>query len=99
VTTDHPPHNGKPTSILAAEEIKPTVARLREQVYAFIRDRGKVGATREEIETSLAINSNSCRPRVWELLKANRIAETQETRLTRSGRKAVVLVAVEWKER
>lgn len=99
MTTDHPPHNGKPTSILAAEEIKPTASRLREQVYAFIRDRGKTGATREEIETSLGLAGNCVRPRVWELMKANRIAETQETRLTRSGRKAVVLVAVEWKER
>lgn len=99
MTTEDPPHNGKPTSILAAEEIKPTVARLREQVYAFIRDRGKAGATREEIEDGTGIKGSTCRPRCLELMKAGRITETQETRWTRSGRKAVVLVAVEWKER
>lgn len=99
MTTDHPPHNGKPTSILAAEEIKPTASRLREQVYAFIRDRGKTGATREEIEDGTGIKGSTCRPRCLELMQANRIAETQETRWTRSARKAVVLVASEWKDR
>jgi hypothetical protein len=93
-----PPHNGKPTSIAAAESVVNSASRQRAQVYAFIAGR-KDGATREEIEIALGLAGNAVRPRVWELLGNNghaaRIRESGERRRTNSGRMAEVLRIVQ----
>jgi hypothetical protein len=64
---------------------------LREKVCEYIRLQGEHGATEEEIEEALLLSGNTCRPRVWELMKAERIEDSGATRKTRSGRYARVL--------
>lgn len=88
-----PPHCGTETSRAAAKAIKPTAGTLRAQVHQFIKSRGDMGATRNEIEVSLSMSGNTVRPRVRELIAAGLIVDTEETRTTPSGRSASVLVA------
>ena len=71
---------------------------MRERVYAFIRDRGPLGATDDEGERALAMRPQSYTPRRGELAKAGRIAMTGEKRPTASGCMAAVWVASEHAE-
>lgn len=80
------------TSKQAAVAIAPHAANLRERVYRYIKSRS-TGSTREELELATGLDGNTCRPRVWELLKAKRIYVTATTRKTTSGRNAEVLKA------
>lgn len=84
-----PPHNNRETSILAAEAIRPHVGRQQQAILDYLR--GCDGDTRDGIEAATGIHGNAVRPRCLELLKLRLIVETNETRLTRSGRKAYVL--------
>lgn len=88
-------HNGTKTSIAAAEAIKPSAETLREQVYEFIHGCGSDGATREEIETGTGIGGSTVRPRVDELMKAERVKGNGTTRMTKAGRAAEVLLTSE----
>lgn len=85
------PHSGSPTSHAAADSMRPTAQTLREKVFEYIRCQGDYGATEEEIEYELDLTGNTCRPRVWELMKAERIEDSGAMRKTRSGRYARVL--------
>jgi hypothetical protein len=80
------------TSQRAAESIQPSADSLRGIVFAFLRGRGEEGATDEEIQTGLAMNPSTQRPRRGELLKAGLIEATERTRKTRSGRNAIVWI-------
>lgn len=81
------------TSFKAAALIEPTAASLRGQVLAFMRQAGTQGATDEEIQVAMEMNPSTQRPRRIELLGMGLIANSGETRLTRSGRRAVVWIA------
>lgn len=73
----------------AEVEIKPSAAKLREQVYDCVRDWGPV--TDEQIAQMAQMNPNTARPRRLELERAGRIKAEGYSR-TRSGRKAVTWV-------
>ena len=91
---DDPPRQAhSPTSIEAAEAIKPDSNRLRAVVLAWIRSRGELGSTDEEGIAGTGMNPSTYRPRRIELWRAGVIREGGE-RLTASGRKAVVWVGV-----
>jgi hypothetical protein len=93
---DIPPHvRGSDTSRAAAVAIAPRVLSQREQLLAFIRGRGAVGATDEECQQCGLFPANTQRPRRVELLRAGKIRRATFTRTTNAGRAAVVYVAVE----
>lgn len=85
------------TSTLAYDSIKPCAATLREQVYAYVLSQGIHGATDEQVQVALGMNPSTQRPRRLELVEAGRLCQSGEIRETRSGRKAVVWIAVEKK--
>lgn len=80
------------TSKLAAEEIKPEAATLREQVYQALKDIGPM--TDEEMQDLLDMNPSTQRPRRIELQRAGWVEGTGSKRLTKSQRQAVVWRAV-----
>lgn len=89
------PHNGTPTSIAAAEQIEPTAGTLRAAVLEYIRNCKQHGATDEEVQVALDMNPSTQRPRRQELEKQGFILRTDRTRLTKSGRSAVIFIAAE----
>jgi hypothetical protein len=89
-----PPHCGVDTSIAAADSVAEHTPNLRAIVLQAIVAKGTHGATRDELAAELGYIINTILPRVWELMKAGRIKETEQRRLTRSGRMARLLVAV-----
>lgn len=88
-----PPTNGTATSNVAAERIEPAAGTLRALVLAYVRQCGEIGATDEEIQLALDMNPSTERPRRQELEKLGLILRTERTRLTRSGRSAVIFIA------
>ncbi len=91
---DPPAQQHSAPSIAAAEAIKPTAAKLREQVYDAILAAGVAGMTDEEVQDALNMGGSTERPRRRELEQANRIRDSGRTRATKSGRSATVWVAV-----
>ena len=88
--TTSPYQQHSDTSRLAAAAIEPKSGTLRRAVLDFLRCRGDVGATDEEMQTALAMNANTQRPRRVELLRAGLIRESGQLRRTGAGRDAVV---------
>ena len=84
-----PPASNATTSLDAAEEIQASVETLRAAVLAYIRARPD-GATDQEIEYALGMSGNTVRPRRGELQARGLIEDSGTTRLTKSGRKAIV---------
>ena len=61
-----PISNGIETSDRAADRVAPKVSPQARRVWAFVRDRGSLGATDAEISTMLGLKENTARPRrVW----------------------------------
>lgn len=81
------------TSRAAAVAIDEHTDTIRERVFDFISAQGVFGATRDEVELALHLSGNTVRPRVKELLRANRVKHAGLQRNTRSGRRAEVLTA------
>lgn len=79
-----------PTSASAATAIAPASPTLRAQVLAFVRRRGALGATDEEIQVGLRMNPSTERPRRVELCAAALLEDSGQRRKTRAGRMAVV---------
>lgn len=71
----------------------PLAMSIRESVFAFIRRNGSYGATDEEVQTALAINPSTQRPRRIELVKAGRVYDSGARRKTLANLDAVVWVA------
>lgn len=84
------------TSREAAVKIKPERDRQREIVLNVLR-QNKLGLTDDQIQVITGLNGSSARPRRIELFAAGLVRPTDETRPTRTGRKATVWVAVEVK--
>lgn len=91
---DPPAQQHSSTSVAAADGIRPTAARLREVVYAAIRDAGEHGLTDEEMLQATGLQPSTGRPRRVELVQAGRVRDSGKTRRTASNRSAVVWVAV-----
>jgi DNA adenine methylase len=79
------------TSIAAANSLSDSVDQLRSRVLVEIRERG--GATCDEVEVALDLRHQTASARIRELTVEDKIRDSGERRLTRSGRKAVV-----WRE-
>lgn len=88
-----PPYSGGGTSEYAAESMRMIAGELRRRVYAYIRSKGSYGATDQEIQMGLSLDSNTARPRRWELCREGKIRRSGQTRKTVSGREADVWVA------
>ena len=86
------PHNGTPTSRIAAQQAKAFAASQQQQVFAFIEQAGEHGATDQEIETALGIAGNSVRPRRRKLVELGRVKASGDLRLTHSNSPAVVWI-------
>jgi hypothetical protein len=80
-----------PTSLEAAHQARESglAERGRELVWAALSGAGASGLTDEQIAQVTRLNPSTARPRRIELLRAGRIIDSG-TRLTASGRKAVV---------
>lgn len=85
---DHPA-----TAKRAAEAIAAHRPALLERVHRAIADAGADGMTAQQVEDATGLPGNTVRPRIVELRRAGLVVESDQTRPTRSGRSAVVLVA------
>lgn len=85
-----PPANQTETSVAAAQAAIPFFRNLREQVLWLIQDAGGHGRTNEELSTLTGRPIQSICPRVRELYLKGLIHNSGQTRLTQSGRAAVV---------
>jgi hypothetical protein len=85
------------TSERAAEEIRPSAARLRARVLAAIKAAGAAGLTDEECQRITGLEGSTQRPRRGELAEPKigpaLIRKANFTRQTSSGRSAVVWIA------
>lgn len=84
----------QPTSRAAREGID--AETLRGSVWLAIHSEGAEGATDEELAERLGLAGNTARPRRRELAQRNLVSDSGARRTTRSGRKAIVWVAVEF---
>ena len=82
------------TSMAAAEAIEPKTATLRRAYLNWLRSQGEVGGTDEEAQDALAMGGSTQRPRRVECVQGGLVRDSGRTRKTRSGREAVVWVAV-----
>lgn len=87
-----PAQRHSPTSVAAAERIEPNAGTLRASVLAYLKHAG--AATDEEMQYNMGLNPSTQRPRRVELVRAGLVYDSGRTRLTRSGRSAVVWRAV-----
>jgi hypothetical protein len=88
------PHNGTSTSIAAARSQKGKTCAARQKVLETIEKCGAQGATREEVSDLTGMLPDTVRPRCVELINEGRLAPAPFVRLTRTGRKAEVLLSV-----
>ena len=82
------------TSASALASIERSAKTLRGTLYRWLLDQGEIGATDEEMQIALSMNPSTQRPRRGELAEDGLVRESGDTRKTRSGRPAVVWVAV-----
>lgn len=83
-----------PTSIAAAQSIAPHARTLREKLYTYLLSQGIHGATDEQCQDALKMSASTERPRRLELKEAGRVCQSGEIRATKSGRCAIVWIAV-----
>ncbi len=87
-------HGGNPESNDAHRSIVTSKSVLRRRVVAYVRERGELGATSDEIEVALGISHQTVSARITEAKAGGELVKNGMRRLTRSGRSAAVLVAV-----
>ena len=87
-----PAQHHSPTSVTAAEAIKPSAQGDRVRLLAYFAQCGGHGATDEQCQQALEMNPSTQRPRRVELANKKLIHKSGETRPTRSGRQAAVWV-------
>lgn len=83
-----------PTSKAAAVQIEPKANTLRAKVYDLIKVSSEYGATDEELQDILCMEGSTERPRRKELCEQGKVKDSGKTRKTKSGRQAVIWVAV-----
>lgn len=93
------PHNGTPTSAAAAARAAGHADHDRGRILAWLRERGKTGATDDEMQVALDMSGNTQRPRRGELVEDRLVVaavdgDKKRTRPTRSGGPAQVWIAV-----
>ena len=99
---DEQPYGGVPpherhsdTSIAAALSVLETAPTKRARVYRAIRVAGDAGATDDELEGVTGWRHQTVSARRRELVLLRAVEDSGRRRLTTSGRKAVVWVAVD----
>jgi len=95
VRAPDPVQGKRENSRAAADQVTPSkAASQRNRIHHFVHSRGQQGATRDEIVHTLGLDVQTVTPRVLELVRMGDLSEKPgETRLTRKGCKAAVLVA------
>ena len=83
---------GSETSLEAAVRAEPAAGTQRRRVLDELRAHPG-GLTDDEMQTLLAMNPSTQRPRRIELVEAKLVKDSGAIRLTQSGRRAVVWVA------
>lgn len=78
------------TSREAAEAIAPSLSRLEQVVFSALDKAGDRGLTCQEAERVTGLEHTTVSARFRGLELAQRIIKTDDRRLTKSGRKAVV---------
>jgi hypothetical protein len=89
------PYSNTGTSKDAALSMRETARILRDQVLHYIVSKGKDGATDQEISLGMSLDSNTSRPRRWELYREGKIKKSGRVRKTTSGRDADVWIGME----
>jgi hypothetical protein len=85
-----PAQRHSPTSVEAAQSITPQrIGELHRAIMGLLREQPE-GATDEEMQDELFMLANTQRPRRRELQLAGIVEDSGKTRLTRTGRNAVV---------
>lgn len=85
---------GSATSREAGELAREGASSQRARVLHALTFAADNGATDEELQTALELNPSTERPRRIELVNSGRARDSGRTRPTKSGRQAVVWVAV-----
>ena len=85
---------GSDTSKAAADTAGQTASTVRMSVFRFVEGRGKEGATDHEIRDALNLRLQTVVPRRLELRTRGYLEDSGRRRLTDSGSKATVWVAV-----
>ena len=80
------------TSTAAADSIEPHISAMQARILAYLEWSG--GATDSEMQEALKLDPSTQRPRRREMQLAGRVQDSGTTRKTRSGRAAVVWVAL-----
>lgn len=88
-----PAVHGSDTSEAAARSVEPHLGRLCAMVVRYVRSQGARGATSDEVEEALGLRHQTASARLKQAKDLGVLVETDMRRLTRSGRKAAVLVA------
>ena len=78
------------TSKEALASVRPYVPGMRDQIWNFISNMQKNGATCDEVEQMYCMRHQTASARIRELFLAGKIVDSGERRATRSGRSAVV---------
>lgn len=86
-----PAHNHTTASLRAADRVREKAGSRRQAVLEAVRG-SRAGLTRDEIAEKLWLPVHAICPRVSELLRAGQLIETKDTRLTRAGCPAAVLM-------
>lgn len=86
---DPPAQRHSVTSIAAAQSIRKSIGPLHQRILDHLKTC-PLGATDEEMMDALDMGGNTERPRRRELELMGRITDSGKTRLTRSGREAVI---------
>ena len=82
-----------PTSRAAALAAEPHAGTKRAILLAFLRGRGDLGATDEEMQVCVPMSPNTQRPRRVELVEGRHIENSGRIRKTMGGVDAVVWIA------
>lgn len=85
-----PPSQPVDTSEDAADSIKVVAGSIRAKALIWIMSRGSAGSTVDEAEAALDMRHQTISARFYELEYARCLVRGEDTRVTRSGRKARV---------
>jgi hypothetical protein len=86
-------HRGNPQSQAAHASIRGDKRRQLAIVLRYLRERGEVGATCDEIEAATGLRHQTASARCTEGKQLGYLYDSGRRRVTRSGRTAAVLVA------
>lgn len=94
---DLPGHRGVDTSAAAAAAIAPDLGRLQRLVLDAIAEAGARGLTAHELAEATRLPREAAQPRISELRKKGRVADSGQRRFNASGRRAIAWSLPEYK--